>query len=479
MCSSAQAAGSSRSSTWAKPTSATRTGPAPAETPRSGTTKLATQRHWVRLVVPSLTDPFLTPNLIAVPEEIRRRSLRRMKTTATGLLVAAAVIYVLAWRIERDGGPSWVSYLRAAAEAGVIGGLADWFAVTALFRRPLGLPIPHTAIIPTRKDALGQNLGDFVGTNFLSEEVVRDRLHRADVAGRLGSWLAEPAHAERVISELSVAIRSAMGVLRDDDVHAVLERAVLKRLAGVSLGPPLGHVLGRIVADGAHHRLVDVGMARFHDWLVGNRETMIKLIIAQAPLWSPDFLDQRVAARVYAELVRVSGEVVDDPNHAWRQGVDRFLAAFAEDLRTDPATIAHLEELTTSLLEHPEIRRAFGDLVAAGRSLLLELIDDPTSELRVRATDALISFGGRLASDPVLAAKANGWLQDVASYVVTHYRDELTRTITDTVERWDATETSRKVELQVGSDLQYIRINGTLVGALAGLAIHAITRLVL
>ncbi len=402
-----------------------------------------------------------------------------MKTTATGLLVLAAVTYVLAWRWEHSGGPGWVSYLRAAAEAGVIGGLADWFAVTALFRRPMGLPIPHTAIIATRKDALGQNLGDFVGANFLSEEVIRDRLHRADVAGRLGSWLADPDHAERVTAELSVAVRSAIAVLRDDDVHAVLEQAALKRLAGVSLGPPLGQVLERIVADGAHHRLVDVGITRLHEWLAGNRDTMTKLIVAQAPLWSPDFLDQRVAARVYAELIRVSREVRDDPHHQWRQGIDRFLAAFAGDLRTNPATIARLEGLTAGLLEHPEVRRAFGELVAAGRALLLELIEDPSSELRVRSTEALIAFGGRLSDDPVLGAKANRWLQDAAGYVVTHYREELTRTITDTVERWDGAETSRKVELQVGGDLQFIRINGTLVGALAGLAIHAVTRLVL
>jgi uncharacterized membrane-anchored protein YjiN (DUF445 family) len=421
----------------------------------------------------------MTGLLPTVPEPTQRRSLRRMKLTASGLLVLAAVTYVLAWRVEHNGGPGWVSYLRAAAEAGVIGGLADWFAVTALFRRPLGLPIPHTAIIPTRKDALGRNLGDFVGTNFLSEDVVRDRLRRADVAGRLGLWLSEPEHADRVAAEVAVAVRGAIGVLRDDDVHAILERAIVSRLAGVSLGPPLGRVLERIVADGAHHRLVDVGVARLHGWLRDNRETMIKLIIAQAPLWSPDFLDQRVAAKVYSELVRVSGEVRDDPNHAWRAGIDRFLASFAGDLRTDPATIAHLEELTTSLLAHPEIRRSFGDLVAAGRALLLELIEDPTSELRVRATEALIAFAGRLEADPVLAAKANRWLEDAAGYVVTHYRDELTRTITDTVERWDATETSRKIELQVGSDLQFIRINGTLVGALAGLAIFAFTRLVL
>jgi len=402
-----------------------------------------------------------------------------MKTLATGLLLVAAVTYVVAWRVESAGGPGWVSYLRAAAEAGVIGGLADWFAVTALFRRPLGLPIPHTAIIPTRKDALGHNLGDFIGTNFLSEEVVRDRLRRANVPARVGSWLATRTHAERVVAEVAVAVRSAMAVLRDEDVLAVLERAVRQRLAGVSLGPPLGTLLRRIVDDGAHHRLVDIGVTRLHEWLQNNRATVIKLVITEAPLWSPDFLDQRVASRVHAELVRAAADVAGDPHHPWRQGLDRFLGQLAEDLRTDPDTMARLEELTGGLLNHPEVGRAFGDVVAAGRQLLVELVEDPASELRQRATDRLVEFGGRLAAEPALSEKVNVWLEDAAGYVVTNYRHELTRTITDTVERWDATETSRKVELQVGGDLQFIRINGTLVGALAGLVIHALTVLAL
>ncbi|HZB49859.1 MAG TPA: DUF445 family protein, partial [Mycobacteriales bacterium] len=187
---------------------------------------------------------------------VRRRALVRMKTGATALLVGAAVVYALTTWLGEDRG--WVGFVRAAAEAGMVGGLADWFAVTALFRRPLGLPIPHTAIIPTRKDALGDSLSDFVGTNFLSEEVVRDRLRQADPAGRFGRWLAAPANAERVTAEVASVLRGAIGVLRDSDVQAVLEPAVRRRLAEMPVGPALGRLLGDAVTDGAHHKLVDL-----------------------------------------------------------------------------------------------------------------------------------------------------------------------------------------------------------------------------
>ncbi len=412
-------------------------------------------------------------------DQLRRRNLVRMKVSATGLLLVAAATYVLAWRAETAGGAGWVGYLRAAAEAGVVGGLADWFAVTALFRHPLGLPIPHTALIPTRKDALAHNLSDFVGTNFLSEEVVRGRLGRANAAARIGSWLLQRPNAERVVAEMAVAMRSAIGVLRDDDVRAMVEDAVVKRLADVSAGPPLGRLLGQVVAERAHSRLVDLAVDALHKWLRVHREAVLDVVAAQAPVWSPRVLDRRVAARVHSELLRISGEVATDPQHPLRRAVDRFLAQLADDLRHDPGTIARVERIKAQLLARPDLRRAFGDLVAAARALLLDLLEDPSSDLRVRATDALVDLGRRLDDDPAISAKVNAWIGDAVAYVVTNYRDELTRTITDTVERWDGDETSRKIELQVGRDLQFIRINGTVVGALAGLAIHTVTRLLL
>ena len=379
-----------------------------------------------------------------------------MKVGASALLLLAAVVYVLA---RRAGGHGWVGYVQAAAEAGMVGGLADWFAVTALFRHPLALPIPHTAIIPTRKDALGRNLSDFVGTNFLSEQVVRERLRNAEVPRRLGSWLAEPEHAARVTAELSRALHGAVDVLRDEDLRAVLEPVVLRRLAALPVGPTLGRLLAKVVADKAHHRLVD-------------------LVARQAPVWSPEFVDRAVATRVYGELTRVSAEVRAQPEHAIRQALDRLLARFADDLSNDPATIERASGVLESLLAQPEVRRAFGDVISAGRRLLLEMVDDPDGELRTRLSGALADLGRRLDTDEVLRARVDAIVADAAGYVVTHYRDELTRTITDTVERWDGVETARKVELAVGRDLQFIRINGTVVGALAGVIIHAVGNLV-
>ncbi len=407
-------------------------------------------------------------------EQFRRRDLRRMKARAGGLLLVAAAVYVVIRLVETPTSPTWVGFVRAAAEAGMVGGLADWFAVTALFRHPLRLPIPHTAIIPTRKDALGRSLGAFVGSNFLSESVIRDRLRRVDVGGRVGEWLRDRAHAIRVTTELASVVRGALGVLRDEDVQDALEHVLVQRLATVQVGPPLGTTLGRIVAEGAHHRAVDLVIDNVHTWLVNNRETVERVVMAQAPGWSPRFLDDRVAHRVYMELLRVAGEVQDDPRHPLRRTLDTYLTRLARDLREDPATIARAEHVKALLLARPEVRQAVRDVLAAARRLVVDLVDDPTSELRVRVTDGLVSFGGRLVDDPELRAKVNGWIENAAAYVVTNYRDELTRTITETVERWDAEETSRKIELQVGRDLQFIRINGTVVGALAGVAIHAV-----
>jgi uncharacterized membrane-anchored protein YjiN (DUF445 family) len=408
-------------------------------------------------------------------DRVRWLGLVRMKAGATALLLVAAVVYVVA---RRAGGHGWVGFVEAAAEAGMVGGLADWFAVTALFRHPLGLPIPHTAIIPTRKDALGRNLSDFVGANFLSEQVIRERLRNAEVPRRVGRWLSGPEHAARVTAELVRLLRGAVDVLRDEDVRAVLEPLVLRRLAALPVGPTLGRLLAQVVADKAHHRLVDLVAAAVDDWLTANREQVIDLVARQAPVWSPEFVDRAVASRVYAELARVSAEVRAQPEHGIRQALDRLLARFAEDLRHDPATIERASGVLESLLAQPEVRRAFGDVIAAGRRLLLEMVDDPDSELRTRLTGALADLGHRLDTDDALRARVDAIVADAAGYVVTHYRDELTRTITDTVERWDGVETARKVELAVGRDLQFIRINGTVVGALAGVVIHAVGILV-
>jgi uncharacterized membrane-anchored protein YjiN (DUF445 family) len=412
-------------------------------------------------------------------EQDKQRDLRRMKAVALGFLLGAAVVYVVARLYEQPNSATWIGYVRAMAEASMVGALADWFAVTALFRHPLGLPIPHTAIIPRKKDALGGNLGDFVGANFLAEDVVIDKLRRVGVSARFGRWLAQPRHAERVTAELSTAVRAAVTVLRDDDVQAVLENAVVKRLVEQPWGPPLGRLLGQLLADGEHHKLVDLVAERAYEWVRDNHATVLQVVSQRLPGWSPKFVDELVADKLYSEVLAFAWAVHSDPDHAMRKAVDTFLIEFAQDLRTDPVTIARAEVVKQQVLAHPEVQTLVGSAWGTAKKMLLEAAEDPSSELRRRVRDALLALGLRLSSDAELRSKVDTWLQGVASYVVSNYRGEITTLITDTVQRWDADETARKVELQVGRDLQFIRINGTVVGALAGLAIHTISQLLL
>ncbi|MCP9945709.1 DUF445 domain-containing protein [Streptomyces somaliensis] len=408
-------------------------------------------------------------------DEEKRRGVRRMKATATALLLLVAVVYALATWAGASGATGWPGYVAAAAEAGMVGALADWFAVTALFRRPMGLPIPHTAIIPTKKDQLGEALGTFVGENFLSADVVRARLHALDVAGRLGAWLSEPAHADRVTAEASTALRGALTVLRDADVQAVVGEAITRRAEAVEIAPGVGRTLGRVVADGAHRRVVDLVCARAHDWLVVHGDSVMDAVQGGAPGWTPRFVDRKVGERVYKELLRFVTEMRDMPGHPARGAIDRFLGDFAADLREDAETRARVERLKSDLLARPEVQDVIASAWGAVRAMIVSAAEDERSELRLRARASLLSLGARLATDARLQRKVEGWLEDAAAYVVTTYRDEITSLITDTVASWDADQTSRKIEAHIGRDLQFIRINGTVVGALAGLLIHTVS----
>ncbi len=412
-----------------------------------------------------------------VDDEVKRRDLRRMKLVATGFLLGATVIFLIASGWLANGGPDWLGYVRAAAEAGMVGALADWFAVTALFRRPLGLPIPHTAIIPTKKDQLGNSLGEFVGTNFLAEGVVRDKLARAQVTRRFGGWIRQRENAERITAELATAARGVVTVLRDEDVQEILEQTVVRQLMARPWGPPLGRVLVNVLADGSHHRLVDLVFDRVYDWVRANHDTMLRVVSDRAPTWSPRFVDEMIADKVYAEVLAFAWAVKNDNDHELRKALDTFLVEFANDLQFDPETMERVEQAKQQFFSHPEVQAFIGKAWSTIKTMILDAAEDPSSELRKRVTDGLMSLGDRLVTDEAMQAKVDGWLADAAGHVVRHYRDEITTLITETVQRWDAEETSRKVELQVGRDLQFIRINGTVVGALAGLAIYTVAQI--
>ena len=393
-----------------------------------------------------------------------------MRVVATSLLVVAAVIYVVTFDAA-----GWLGYVNAAAEAGMVGALADWFAVTALFKRPLGLPIPHTAIIPTRKDALGESLQEFVADNFLQPGLVRERIVDAGVAARAGAWLQADDHALRLVTEGSRIVAHALERIQRSDVRAVIEEAILPRLVAEPLAATAGELIAEIVDDGAHAGLVDLMASELHRWLTQNEAQVAGLIEDRAPWWTPQWLDEKVAQRVHAEAMHFVAEIRDDRNHRARRVLDDWLRQLARDLQHDPETQAHAEQLKARLLAQPQLAASSVAIWDGLRRALVSSLQDEGGLLRRRAVEELIVFGKQLADDQRVSGRIDEVLADVAGYVVERYGVEIATIISVTVNRWDGHETSRRIELHVGRDLQFIRINGTLVGGLAGLAIHALS----
>jgi uncharacterized membrane-anchored protein YjiN (DUF445 family) len=415
----------------------------------------------------------MTSLVLGPADETRRRGLRRMRTLALSLLLLAAVVFLLT--LHRDG--AW-GFVNAAAEAAMVGALADWFAVTALFRHPMGLPVPHTAIIPTRKDALGQSLQEFVTDHFLTADVARDRVASADVARRLGRWLEDEGHSTRVVAEVATATGRALRVLHPDEVRALVLGSMLPRLVEEPLSPVAGRLLEEIVRDGAHHGLVDIALVEAHSWLSANQRTVARVMAARAPWWSPQWLDDKVIDRVHHEALTWVADVRDNPRHPARGALDDLLSQLGRDLQDDPSTMERFEALKTNVLTHPQV----GDTVIAVwesvRTALLSALADEDGQLRRRAGEALRSLGQRLQRDDELRARVDGHVTDAVGWVVETYGPEIATVISTTVNRWDGKEAAERIELHVGRDLQFIRINGTVVGGLVGLVIHAVTLLV-
>lgn len=406
-------------------------------------------------------------------DEERRRGLRRMRTLAVSLLLFAAAVYVAT--LDRHG---FLGFVNAGAEASMVGAIADWFAVTALFKHPLGLPVPHTALVPKRKEELGRSLEEFVGENFLQEQVIRERLGVAEPSRRLGEWLAAEGHARRVVDEAASVLRIGLSKVRDEDLASVVEEAFLPRFREEPVAPLAGSLLEEIVRDKAHHGLVDLVLEEAHRWLSHNESTFSEIVGERAPWWSPPALNDRVTHRLHLELVAWIAEIRDDPFHHARTALDGLLAQLAEDLLHDQATQERTERLKERVLGHPQVLVTAVSLWNSFRRALLEALEDPEGPVRRRGLTELLALGERLGRDAQLRARWDGHAADLAVFVVKRYGDELTAVITHTIDRWDGKEAARKIELHVGRDLQFIRINGTIVGGLVGVVIHAVTLVV-
>ncbi len=407
--------------------------------------------------------------------EERQQQLDRMKRRASGLLVVMALIFVAAQLLE--AAHPWLGYVRATAEAAMVGGVADWFAITALFRHPLSLPIPHTAIIPTRKDRIGRTLGNFVQHNFLSAEVLGPKILALRPSRRAAEWLRQPEHSRAIARHAAAVLRSATEVVKDEDVHALLERSVIEPLRQRPIAPVLARGLLLLTANDRHQQLLDrviSGLAR----LIEANEGLIRARIEEeSPWWVPGFVDDRVHAKVIGGIERTLLEVATDPAHPLRRQFDELVTDWIVQLQESPAAMARADAVKRQLFDHPTSRSLSASLWEEVKRMLDRRAEPEAGEPPGALERGLIALADGALEDEALLAKLDGWLVAAVLRLVEQHRHEVGALIAHTVSHWNPEETSRRLELVVGRDLQFVRINGTLVGGLVGLALYTATRL--
>lgn len=411
-------------------------------------------------------------------EAERRRVLRNHKIAVTSLLGVAAVIFLAcSWAQSQGATAAWIGYVRAAAEAGMVGGLADWFAVTALFKHPMGIPIPHTAIIPNKKDQVAGALSDFVSENFLNARTITQKVMDAGIPERVGTWMAQPANAERVSEEVGTFVVRMVEGIDPKEAERFIDSQVIDRFAEPIWGPPLGRALEGLIADGKVEPVVDDMVAWGRRKVNGMEDTVVSLIDERMPRWAPQFAKDLVGQRVYDELVSFMADVDADPQHEARRALRRQINDFAQDLQFDGEMISRVEALKGDIMASNAVRSASAGMWAQLSTALVEAASDPSSTLRRKIADASMEWGAKLRDDPTVRADAEARLEKITHYAAENGAEQIVGIIAETIERWDGEEAAEKIELMVGRDLQFIRLNGTVVGALAGLVIYTVTQL--
>lgn len=412
------------------------------------------------------------PSELTPEDQERARGLRKMRTLALSLLILATLIF-LSTHIFTDNTGVW-GFVSRASEAAMIGAIADWFAVTALFRHPLGLHIPHTAIIPRKKDTLGASMSAFVAANFLHAEAVSTKIRSAQVSHRAGVWLSRSANRDLVVDRAAGGLEYVLARIDDESVVALTKNVIIPRLVSTRKTPVLAQLLRQIVLDGAHHKLVDLIVAEAYSWLSDNPQVIDEIVHNRAPSWIPEFVNEQLSNRLQREVLGWVADVRDNEYHKARQALDAWLVDLSDDLNSDTPLSEKAEVIINDLLSQSGVIDSVLEIWSSLKQLLRQAIIDPNGEVRGRISELIGEFAQRLQDDSEFAAKIDDRIATTAGDLAESFGPEIASVISDTIERWDAKEAAERIELYVGKDLQYIRINGTVIGALVGLLIHTI-----
>lgn len=416
-----------------------------------------------------MSDNLPTP----LTDEEKAAALRRMKLVAGSMILVMAAIF-LASRFLAPIAP-WVEVPGAFAEAALVGGLADWFAVTALFRHPLGIPIPHTAIVPRNQARIGSTLGRFVANNFLKPEEVTAKLRQIDLPSIIARWLDEPENRQRAADRVAKSVPGILNALDDEDVGRFMQTTLSARVKDIGVAPILGQIVQLLTNEGHHQRLLDELLERAARLVHDNRELIEKRVDEQLPRWLPKAVDRAVYQKVLAALDNTLEEI-RNPEGPWRQQFDEATKAFVQELRTSPEMRAKGEEMLHRLLANETLKQYFRDIA---RSLKKRIEADALSDesaLRRQLDKALRLYGETLTRDPAIRETLQHWIEQAVNSSVVSRREQIGEWIGSIVQKWDKDMIVTKLETQVGRDLQFIRINGTVVGGLIGLGLYLVER---
>jgi uncharacterized membrane-anchored protein YjiN (DUF445 family) len=421
------------------------------------------------------------PHTVALPgslapsrsDEAARQRLRRNRAVATGLLVAMGAVFVGTHLVPS---PGFVTLLiRAGAEAGLVGGLADWFAVTALFRHPLGLPIPHTAIIPSNKDRIGRTLGRFVERNFLTREILLRKLRDIQLGRRIAEWLAKPQTASVIAAWITAALPYLVRALGNRELHGFVQRTVGEQIRNADLAPIVGRVIRMLTASGEADVLFDRAIGIAVQWLEENRSRIDQLISERSRWWIPKAIDRRIAAAIVNGIAELLGNL-RNPDSDAREKFREALTELVEDLLHSPEQREQINASKNRIINHPDVQAWLASVWSEASRVALEDLAKPSSQTRKALEKAISLVAKALAHDKAMQRHIDVFVERLATQLI-EWRGEIGSFIAEVVKNWDTRTLSDRLELVVGSDLQYIRMNGTVVGACAGCMIFLVTRL--
>ena len=407
-------------------------------------------------------------------DEAKRKQLRKYKAFATGLFVLMAVLFIGTTLLQKTIDSHWIGYVRAFSEAAMVGALADWFAVTALFRHPLGLPIPHTNLIENSKQKLGDNLGNFVVTNFLSPENIRPYIQKLKISNFVGEWLGKEKNQDVLLKNLSDIVLDILNKLDDSEVSRFISKKVSEMTDTIKLNAILGNGINYLLDKNDHQRIITNLSSQIKNYISENDEMIKDRVKKGSYTFIPAFVDNKIADKITTGLSDFFKEIEQDPNHEIRNLITQKIYDFSHELKQDPKWEEEFKNIKNDLLKNDKLNEYSNDIWISIKNTLTKELQDDESSLKKYLSKNLNEFSQNLKNDEVLQKKIDDWVRVTAYKYILKNTHQFGNLISSTVGNWQGKELSEKLELEVGKDLQFIRVNGTIVGGLVGLIIYTI-----